>query len=201
MADFGPLGGVKVTGFISPTDTNDSYAVIDPLYGIDGLRNYSGGTSELLSIPALRRRPGMIVGINDGAQYFRLKPIPWSFTLADWIEIFFFTGTTNNTFSGLTDTYVNAPQTGDLVIYSGNTLINISEKNILFSASTIGQTLFSGILTPTPIKKENSKLFVNGVKQIYGQTNDFIITGGTDLVWVSNKHQLDSGDSLEITYL
>lgn len=201
MADFGPLGGVKVTGFISPTDTNDSYAVIDPLYGIDGLRNYSGGTSELLSIPALRRRPGMIVGINDGAQYFKLKPIPWSFTLADWVEIFFFTGTTNNTFSGLTDTYVNAPQTGDLVIYSGNTLINISEKNILFSASTNGQTLFSGILSPTPIKKENSKLFVNGVKQTYGQTKDYIITGGTDLVWVSNKHQIDTGDSLEITYL
>lgn len=201
MADFGPLGGVKVTGFISPTDTNDTYAVIDPLYGVDGLRNYSGGTSELSNIPALRRRPGMIVGINDGAQYFRLKPIPWSFTLTDWVEIFFFTGTTNNTFSGLTDTYVNAPQNGDLVIYSGNTLINISEKNVLFSASTIGQTLFSGILTPTPIKKENSKLFVNGVRQTYGQTRDFIITGGTDLVWVSNKHQLDSGDSLEITYL
>jgi hypothetical protein len=201
MADFGPLGGVKVTGFISPTDTNDSYAVIDPLYGVDGLRNYSGGTSELSNIPALRRRPGMIVGINDGAQYFKLKPIPWSFTLSDWVEIFFFTGTTNNTFSGLTDTYVNAPQTGDLVIYSGNTLINISEKNVLFSASTIGQTLFSGILTPTPIKKENSKLFVNGVRQTYGQTKDFIITGGTDLVWVSNKHQLDTGDSLEITYL
>ena len=39
MTDFKDLGGVKITGFISPTDTNDTYAVTDPLYGVDSLRN------------------------------------------------------------------------------------------------------------------------------------------------------------------
>jgi hypothetical protein len=39
MSSFSLSGGVEVLGFISPTDTNDTYPVIDPLYGIDGLRN------------------------------------------------------------------------------------------------------------------------------------------------------------------
>ena len=67
MADYGPLGGVKIAGFISPGDTTDSYAVIDTTLGIDGLRNYSGDTIEVLSgttITELRRRAGMIVGID-----------------------------------------------------------------------------------------------------------------------------------------
>ena len=97
MADFGPLGGVKITGFISPTDTNDLYAVIDPLYGIDGLRNVTGGTAGLNSIPVLRRRAGMIVGINDGAQYYKLNPSPWGYTIADWTQL---------DFSGGTDTFI-----------------------------------------------------------------------------------------------
>ena len=37
--DFSLCGGTQVMGYISPFNTNDTYAVIDPLYGIDGLRN------------------------------------------------------------------------------------------------------------------------------------------------------------------
>jgi hypothetical protein len=97
MADFGPLGGVKITGFISPTDTNDTYAVIDPLYGIDGLRNITGGTAGLDLIPNLRRRAGMIVGVNDGAAYYQLNSAPWSGTFSDWTLL---------NLSGGTDTFI-----------------------------------------------------------------------------------------------
>ena len=47
MADFSSVGGVGIMGFISPMDTRDTYAVIDPLYGIDGIRNV--GSVEDLS--------------------------------------------------------------------------------------------------------------------------------------------------------
>ena len=50
-------------GYISPFDTNDTYAVIDPLYGIDGFRNVNS-ISEMNAIPNERRRAGMQVGVN-----------------------------------------------------------------------------------------------------------------------------------------
>ena len=34
MAEFSSYGGVGNMGFISPMDTLDTYAVIDPLFGI-----------------------------------------------------------------------------------------------------------------------------------------------------------------------
>jgi hypothetical protein len=87
-------GGVRITGFISPTDTNDTYPVIDPIYGVDGLRNYTGGTSELNNIPVLRRRAGMVVGINNGAQYYKLKEGPWNLDINDWELVIFVTAVT-----------------------------------------------------------------------------------------------------------
>ena len=36
MSDFSLVGGIGIMGFLSPMNTNDTYAVIDPLYGVDG---------------------------------------------------------------------------------------------------------------------------------------------------------------------
>ena len=73
-------GGVSVTGFIAPTGAGDKYPVIDPIYGIDGLRNLTGGTEMLYTggtgITLERRRAGMIVGINTG-DYYKLNNQPW----------------------------------------------------------------------------------------------------------------------------
>ena len=55
MSKFELYGGVGIMGFISPMDTNDTYAVIDPMYGIDGLRNVESIT-DLNTIPFERRR-------------------------------------------------------------------------------------------------------------------------------------------------
>jgi len=101
-------------------------------------------------------------------------------------------------FSSLTDTIIVSPVNGDYVVYSGNNVINISEKNIVFSATSGGQTVFN-ILTDIPLNSGNSKLYVNGVKQTY--TTDYIITGGTNVVWVSAKHNIEINDTLEISYL
>jgi len=202
MADFGPLGGVKIGGFISPFDTTDSYAVIDPLYGIDGLRNVDLIT-DLDSIPDQRRRAGMIVGVSavTGTDYYSLLPAGtgWTHTIADWTPFAGSSGST--TFSGLTDTVVTSPSNGDYLIYSGGNVINISEKDIYFTATTSGQTIFNGVLTTTPVNIDKTRMFVNGVKQRYGASHDYIITGGTDVVWVSNKHVIDTIDELEIIYI
>ena len=88
MNEFFKIGGVGVMGFISPMSTDDTYAVIDPLYGIDGFRNVDT-EKDMLEIPEERRRAGMIVGIDGGKKYYKLKDIEWSGELSDWSEIDF----------------------------------------------------------------------------------------------------------------
>jgi hypothetical protein len=83
MGSFSLSGGVEVFGFISPSNTTDQYPVIDPLYGIDGLRNVDN-LSDLNLIPTLRRRAGMVVGVSGGTTYYKLNLPPWSNTLSDW---------------------------------------------------------------------------------------------------------------------
>lgn len=89
MSNFGLQGGVGILGFISPMDTQDTYAVIDPLYGIDGLRNVNT-VNDLNGITEERRRPGMIVGVSGGSSYYKLKNLPsWSYTITDWDQLNF----------------------------------------------------------------------------------------------------------------
>jgi hypothetical protein len=88
MNEFSNVGGVGVLGFISPISTMDTYAVIDPLYGIDGFRNVDT-EQDMLEIPEERRRAGMIVGINGGQKYYKLKDIEWVWDLSDWSEVSF----------------------------------------------------------------------------------------------------------------
>jgi len=80
------LGGVPIMGFISPNNTYDTYPVIEPLYGIDGLRNVPT-LNDLLAIPDERRRAGMIVGVFGGSMFFKLKDIQWDGTIDDWDEV------------------------------------------------------------------------------------------------------------------
>ena len=178
MPSFSFSGGVEVLGFISPTDTNDTYPVIDPLYGIDGLRNVNTIT-ELNSITNQRRRPGMVVGVNDGSIYYKLNSPPWNGSLSDW-SIFQsggggdFTGGTvtgNTVFTqGVTATTLNVNGvtiTGDTYT-TGFTYDNLNTFNIydnlgnvlsssitILSATTIsGGTLYGdgSNLTNTPDK-------------------------------------------------
>jgi len=101
MMSFSLSGGVEVVGFISPTDPLDTYPVIDPLYGIDGLRNVNTLT-DLNNIPDLRRRAGMLVGVNNGSQFYKLNASPWNGTITDWALVnlggadTYVTGTTFN---------------------------------------------------------------------------------------------------------
>jgi len=88
MNEFSKIGGVGVLGFISPISTLDTYAVIDPLYGIDGFRNVDT-IQDMLEIPEERRRAGMIVGVDGGQKYYKLKDIEWNWDITDWSELSF----------------------------------------------------------------------------------------------------------------
>jgi hypothetical protein len=83
MSDFRLMGGVGIMGVLTPMDTRDTYAVVDPVYGIDGLRNVTA-IADLHTIPFTRRRPGMIVGVNGGENYYKLKDTNWAYDLTDW---------------------------------------------------------------------------------------------------------------------
>ncbi len=106
------IGGVQVTGFISPTDSSDTYAVIDPIYGVDGLRSVSG-TTERNNITTERRREGMLVYVQSDGKYYKLLPSPWSGTNSDWVEF-----SVNS--SGGTDTYWTSGSTGNFSIKAIN---------------------------------------------------------------------------------
>ena len=60
-------GSVRVGGFIAPSDTTDTYATHDSLYGRGGLKEVSS-TEERDAIPADRRREGMIVYVGGVVQ-------------------------------------------------------------------------------------------------------------------------------------
>lgn len=77
------IPGVRVTGTIVPTDTADTYAAIDPFYGIDGMRSETSKTTRN-AIPTARRRQGMLVCTQDTMDLWQLKAAPWAGTDADW---------------------------------------------------------------------------------------------------------------------
>lgn len=77
-------GAIPVTGFIGPTDSTDTYAVTDALYGIDGWRNVEDAT-ERDAITDERRRKGMIVGTKDDGNFWKLLTDgPWNYDSTDW---------------------------------------------------------------------------------------------------------------------
>ncbi len=86
--------GVKVTDIIEPLNTSDKYPVIDPIYGIDGLRCVSS-LNDMYNIPLERRRAGMVVGVPGPFStiiYYKLIPgLSWSVgSSTDWNLMFDF---------------------------------------------------------------------------------------------------------------
>ena len=136
---------VKIGGLITPISLNDSYPVIDPIFGVDGLRNVSS-LSEMYDIPLEKRRGGMVVGISDNLNntvtYYKLKPegngLTWSVgTSSDW-DGFLSSGTGSVPIKyNIVNETVEVPANtlylvyGDLTIGTGGSLINGGKTVIL----------------------------------------------------------------------
>ena len=129
-------GGVEVLGFISPTEITDEYPVIDPLYGIDGLRNVNV-LSDLNTIPTPRRRPGMIVGVSGGTQYYKLNSPPWNNTISDW-----------SIFNSGGGSFTGGTVTGNTIFTNGLTANTLTVNGILITGDTYttGGTYSNGTL-------------------------------------------------------
>jgi hypothetical protein len=154
MSSFSLSGGVEVLGFISPTDSLDTYAVIDPLYGIDGFRNVNL-LSDLNLIPAPRRRAGMVVGVSGGTSYYKLNSSPWNYNFTDWSV--FNTGGGGNL-------------SGDYLPLSGGTVTGNTVFTLGLSANTISATTYQNL--PIDIR-------VTGGTYSNGTTTFTNNTGGT----------------------
>jgi hypothetical protein len=136
---------IKLGGLITPISLNDSYPVIDPIFGIDGLRNVSS-LSDMYNIPMEKRRSGMVVGVSDNLNntvvYYKLKPegngLTWSVgTSSDW-DGFLTSGTGSiPTRYNIVNETVEVPTNtlyliyGDLTIGTGGSLINGGKTVIL----------------------------------------------------------------------
>jgi hypothetical protein len=168
MGSFSLSGGVEVFGFISPSNTTDQYPVIDPLYGIDGLRNVNS-LSDLNTISPLRRRAGMVVGVSGGTAYYKLNLPPWNNTLSDW-SIF-------NSGGGSSGDYL--PLSGGTV--TGNTIFTNGVTANTFSASTYFN-LPTDVFVTGGTYSGNTITFTNnsgGTFNVTGITSSTTFTGGT----------------------
>ena len=65
-------GAVPVAGFIGPTYDTDVHAVIDPFWGIDGLRSVDT-LSTRDAITLQRRRYGMLVFVQANGHYYQMQ--------------------------------------------------------------------------------------------------------------------------------
>jgi hypothetical protein len=116
----GYTGSIPLTGFIAPTDTADTYPVIDPLFGIDGFRNVPTET-DMNNIPFNRRRQGMVVGCNGSGIYYKLLPGPWTGTITDWNNFITspLAGNVSRTQYLIAGGSVSIPQNYQYLVYGG----------------------------------------------------------------------------------
>jgi hypothetical protein len=93
---------IPVSGLIAPIYESDKYPVIDPRFGIDGMRSLNS-LQEMYNLPIEKRRGGMVVAIpntsSNNALYYSLKPegngVTWSVgSAANWYS--FLTSTTGS---------------------------------------------------------------------------------------------------------
>jgi hypothetical protein len=108
-------GGIRFTGFVAPSDSADTYPVIDPIYGLGGYREVANSTVRD-AISSARRREGMMVYVQDTSTFYYLKN---GIANANWTEVTFGT--------------VNFPIT---VGQGGTGLISISAGRIPFGNNT-----------------------------------------------------------------
>jgi hypothetical protein len=172
MGDFSLSGGVEVFGFISPSSVNDTYPVIDPLYGIDGFRNVNS-ISDLNTIPELRRRAGMVVGVSGGTTYYKLNSSPWNYTISDW-SIFNSGG--GGTVSGEYLPLSGGTVTGSTIFTNGltaNTISATTYQNLPLDIRVTGGTYTNGSVTFT--NNTGGTFTVSG----FSTSNATQFTGGT----------------------
>lgn len=76
-------GGVRLTGFIVPNDSADTFPVTKPIYGLGGLRTVDT-LIERDAIVSPRREEGMLVYVKENGQYYQMTS---GLTNSDWVNL------------------------------------------------------------------------------------------------------------------
>lgn len=140
--------GIKITGPLEPINSSDTYPVIDPQWGIDGLRCVSS-LSEMYDIPLDRRRGGMLVGVQvpagNSTNYYALKTgITWSVgTSSDWYSFAVYGASASSVirYNIVSETVTNPANTqylvyGNLNIGTGGNFVN-SGNTVIINGSIV----------------------------------------------------------------
>jgi len=167
---------IPLSGLITPIYETDKYPVIDPRFGIDGLRSLDT-TTDMYDLPLEKRRAGMVVGIPNTASnnvfYYKLKPegngITWSIGSASNWDGFFSSVTGSSAIPvkyNIVDETIVVPTNyeyllwGDMTISGSGSFINDGKAYFINGTiSTSGNGTFSGggqynfITVPTKYKE------------------------------------------------
>lgn len=169
-------GTIPVTGTFAPTDTIDTFAIMDMTYVYDGLRNVADKT-ERNAITDERRKAGMIVGTQDSDEYWKLLPGPWNGTDTDW-ELWTVNGGGVTFLSELDDVVLMSPIIdGDVLTYDAMTGMWINLPNTGVSADGNGIYDGNGSLSgPTVATMGGNQFHLSG-----GTTKMTYTSGGTTI--------------------
>ena len=132
-------GGVPLGGFISPTDSADTFPVTNPTYGLGSLRTV-GSTADRNAIFDARREEGMIVYVQSNATYYGLIG---GTANGDWVELYLDSPGGGGSTLGVSGPDGAVSTVSNLAFFQGqNVSINVSELNtgtagITFSVSEI----------------------------------------------------------------
>lgn len=152
--------GVPVTGTIQPTDPAlDTYAVIDPIYGIDGWRSVADHPARN-AITTLRRRQGMAVLTQDDGLLWLLNAPPWAGDDSDWTA--FSGGGGTITLSGDATGTGTASITVTVASYNDGTLFGTMAAQDANAVAITGGTI-TGLPSPTGGSDAANKDYVDAV--------------------------------------
>jgi hypothetical protein len=184
--------GIKLTGLVTTFSENDTYPVIDPLLGIDGLRCVSSVT-DMYNIPLERRRGGMVVGvqnlITNDTTYYKLKPgLTWSLgtsSVTDW-DLFVNSGTGSTSsikYNIASETIVVAP----------------NEQYLLYGNLTIGTGGVFQTYGQTVLINGNITLLGNGTYSVGGAGSIQYVSLSTTLKY-SGTFSASPGSTVSIAH-
>lgn len=130
-----PSNGIQVgiTGEITPTALSDTFPVINPYWGLGGLRNVADATDRD-AITASRREAGMIVYVASTGHYFQLGA---GLTNVDWTDL----GTTLGGGGGGGTPEVSITNAALAALISGNSVAVGTIYRITDSQDALGGTI------------------------------------------------------------
>jgi len=215
---------IPVTGLISPVYSTDKYPVIDPRFGIDGLRSLDT-TTEMYNIPLEKRRAGMVVGIpstpSNTVAYYKLKPegngLTWSVGASNNWDGFLTSATGSNALpikTLITNETITVPTNyeyliwGNMVVGASGSFVNSGTTYIINGViSTSSDGTYSGnainfITVPTKFYT-TSTIGPNGTTLTHNlNTKDitYSVRDGNNIVTVNVETPTTNTATLTSTY-